>query len=155
AVAGANAENVPFLAILAGGSQEHAVAPNDRRGVAAPWQRGLPRKILCLAPLEGHVRIVGVTLAAGAAPLMPLVRRTLHGFRRLRPSELARHRPGNRDTDNPACQPPAHEATPEGEQDRQSHPAAHGTSGPGSLLSAKFCLYWLLRVAAPHNVRWR
>src|SRR5262249_19232689 len=51
--------------------QEDSVAPDDGGGVAGAGQFRLPEEVLGLAPAQGDVAVVGVSLAGGSAPLGP------------------------------------------------------------------------------------
>src|SRR5207247_5455218 len=66
-------EDGPARALAVDGlGEEHAVAPNDGRGVALGRQRGFPADVLGAAPREGSVRLRGAAVAGGAAPGGPV-----------------------------------------------------------------------------------
>src|SRR4051812_39755603 len=68
AVAGLYTQDVPFIPPGLGGSQEDPVAPDDWRRIALAGQRRLPEQVVLIAPGERYLGILGVALAAGAAP---------------------------------------------------------------------------------------
>src|SRR5207244_741278 len=72
AVARPDAENMALVAAGIGGGQEKAVAPDDRRRIALAGQCRLPEQVVPITPGERHARVLGVSLAAGPAPLRPV-----------------------------------------------------------------------------------